>query len=246
MCAILFLLLSKGLVLLKEHSVNVEDPPRQTTKPLPTPASNGIPGVGTHIRLRGLPWDVNEDAIIRFVKPVVEIRESDVCVCVGLNVRSFTFCQHSNFKHSQAVLSVVRNIGRNICGSWRNRGTRTLCLCAGRDFINDRRSLHFVPRGITAEYVGYFDAAAGWLALQKRVTGEAYVNVHTTEMRDMAVRMLHGRMMGARWIEVSGLTGYLPAGSGVHFAYCIEGVWERQSLARWMRTMILIGAPELN
>ncbi|CDJ40144.1 RRM domain-containing protein, putative [Eimeria tenella] len=121
MCAILFLLLSKGLVLLKEHSVNVEDPPRQTTKPLPTPASNGIPGVGTHIRLRGLPWDVNEDAIIRFVKPVVEIRESDVCVCVGLN---------------------------------------------------------------------------------KRVTGEAYVNVHTTEMRDMAVRMLHGRMMGARWIEV--------------------------------------------
>lgn len=107
MCAILFLLLSKGLVLLKEHCVNVEDPPRQTPKPLSAPASNGIPGVGTHIRLRGLPWDVNEDAIIRFVKPVVEIRESDVCVCVGLNVRAFTFSQHSSFKHSQAVLSIV-------------------------------------------------------------------------------------------------------------------------------------------
>lgn len=87
------------------------------------------------------------------------------------------------------------------------------------DFTSDRTSLHFVPRGITAEYVGHFDAAAGWWALQKRVTGEAYVNVHTTEMRDLAVRMLHGRMMGARWIEVSGLTGCLPTGSGVHFAY---------------------------
>lgn len=37
---------------------------------------------------------------------------------------------------------------------------------------------------------------------QKRVTGEAYVNVHTTDMRDVAVRTLHGRMMGPRWIEV--------------------------------------------
>lgn len=38
---------------------------------------------------------------------------------------------------------------------------------------------------------------------QKRVTGEAYVNTHSTETRDLAVRTLHGRMMGQRWIEVS-------------------------------------------
>lgn len=37
---------------------------------------------------------------------------------------------------------------------------------------------------------------------QKRVTGEAYVNAFTTEIRDLAVRTLHGRMMGQRWIEV--------------------------------------------
>ncbi|CDJ32193.1 RRM domain-containing protein, putative [Eimeria mitis] len=121
-CSILFLLLSKGLVLLKEHSVNVEDPSAlEALKPLVAPAANGFSGVGTHIRLRGLPWDVTEDAIVRFLKPVVDVTELDVCVCVGLN---------------------------------------------------------------------------------KRVTGEAYVNVHSTDMRDVAVRTLHGRMMGPRWIEV--------------------------------------------
>lgn len=88
MCAILFLLLSKGLLLLKEHSINVEDPSSgETLKPVGAPAANGFAGVGTHIRLRGLPWDVNEDAIIRFLKPVVDVTELDVCVCVGLNVR---------------------------------------------------------------------------------------------------------------------------------------------------------------
>ncbi|CDJ46738.1 RRM domain-containing protein, putative [Eimeria brunetti] len=122
MCGILFLLLSKGLVLLKEHSANVEDPSSgESPKPHVAPAANGFAGVGTHIRLRGLPWDVTEDAIVRFLKPVVDVTELDVCVCVGLN---------------------------------------------------------------------------------KRVTGEAYVNVHSTDMRDVAVRTLHGRMMGSRWIEV--------------------------------------------
>lgn len=88
MCGILFLLLSKGLLLLKEHSVNVEDQfSGEAAKPLVPPAANGFSGVGTHIRLRGLPWDVNEDAIIRFLKPVVDVTELDVCVCVGLNVR---------------------------------------------------------------------------------------------------------------------------------------------------------------
>lgn len=28
------------------------------------------------------------------------------------------------------------------------------------------------------------------------------MNVHSTDMRDVAVRTLHGRMMGPRWIEV--------------------------------------------
>lgn len=99
MCGILFLLLSKGLLLLKEHSVNVEDQfSEEAAKPLVPPAANGFSGVGTHIRLRGLPWDVNEDAIIRFLKPVVDVTELDVCVCVGLNVREYNGLEKPTFK----------------------------------------------------------------------------------------------------------------------------------------------------
>ncbi|KAL8437695.1 hypothetical protein ACSSS7_000720 [Eimeria intestinalis] len=46
------------------------------------------PGVGTHLRLRGLPWDVTDEAVIRFLKPVVNVTPADVCVCVGLDVGS--------------------------------------------------------------------------------------------------------------------------------------------------------------
>ncbi|XP_026193774.1 heterogeneous nuclear ribonucleoprotein H2 [Cyclospora cayetanensis] len=122
MCGILFLLLSKGLVLQKEHAVNLDEAASgEASKSATDAAGNGILSVGTHLRLRGLPWDVNEEAVVRFLKPVASITEADVCVCVGLN---------------------------------------------------------------------------------KRVTGEAYVNVHSTDLRDLAVRTLHGRMMGQRWIEV--------------------------------------------
>ncbi|KAL8273164.1 hypothetical protein Esti_002922 [Eimeria stiedai] len=138
MCGLLSLLLSKGLLLLKEHALSVQDESstnnNTSASPASIPISNGAdgsrsagatggvaPGVGTHLRLRGLPWDVNDEAVIRFLKPVVNVEPPDVCVCVGLD---------------------------------------------------------------------------------KRVTGEAFVNLPTTEARDLAVRTLHGRMMGQRWIEV--------------------------------------------
>ncbi|KAL8424242.1 hypothetical protein Efla_007291 [Eimeria flavescens] len=135
MCGLLSLLLSKGLVLLKEHACIVQESiplasaaasASTTGSEAPVQLSGGggcavAVGVGTHLRLRGLPWDVTQEAVIRFLMPVVSVSPADVCVCVGLD---------------------------------------------------------------------------------KRVTGEAFVSLPTTETRDLAVRTLHGRMMGQRWIEV--------------------------------------------
>lgn len=88
MCGILFLLLSKGLVLLKEHAVAAEDTPSGAAAiNVAEATANGNAAImGTHLRLRGLPWDVNEEAVIRFLKPVTNVTESDVCVCLGLDV----------------------------------------------------------------------------------------------------------------------------------------------------------------
>ncbi|KYK67795.1 RNA recognition motif-containing protein, partial [Toxoplasma gondii TgCatPRC2] len=73
------------------------------------------------VRLRGLPWDVQEENVIAFFKPVVALENDNVLICIG------------------------------------------------------------------------FD---------KRTTGEAYVQLPDPGLREQAIKDLHGRLLGTRWIEV--------------------------------------------
>ncbi|PFH37212.1 RNA recognition motif-containing protein [Besnoitia besnoiti] len=73
------------------------------------------------VRLRGLPWDVQEENVIAFFKPVVSLEPEHVLICIG------------------------------------------------------------------------FD---------KRTTGEAYVQLPDAAVREQAIKDLHGRLLGTRWIEV--------------------------------------------
>lgn len=79
MANMLVLLLSKGFVLKKEHAITVDEAEADAT-------ATGTGGVGTHIRLRGLPWDVTTDSVVQFLKPVASVEEIDVCICLGLDV----------------------------------------------------------------------------------------------------------------------------------------------------------------
>ncbi|PHJ18997.1 rrm domain-containing [Cystoisospora suis] len=102
----------------EEEATNGETAGRPSSSSAPAPSGNPPLAV---VRLRGLPWDVEEDNIVAFFKPILPLEKENILICLG------------------------------------------------------------------------FD---------KRITGEAYVRLPDNATRDHAIKDLHGRLLGTRWIEV--------------------------------------------
>eukprot|EP00921_Rhytidocystis_pertsovi_P006389 GHVQ01010899.1.p1 GENE.GHVQ01010899.1~~GHVQ01010899.1.p1 ORF type:complete len:587 (-),score=78.60 GHVQ01010899.1:161-1921(-) len=211
-------LMSEGVLFGKEHVVVIPD---EYEPPEYAPSLDII-----HIvRVRGLPWDVTEQELIDFFRPVCHIRSTDVKIVLGYDGRTNgeAYVLMGCMEHRDSAIRELH--GKHIGKRWievfkateeeyNKYMTNKRAITGGCTAVNESvlrlRGLPWsaneceITRFFKEEgdySIGVDQVVMGY-GQDNRLSGEAWVTMESPEKAEEARKTLNRKLMGKRYIEV--------------------------------------------